>query len=69
MNLVEAVGKVLSFFALVLLFVVIFTYPVMLLWNGCLVPAVSGVHTITWLQALGLLILASFFKGSVSARK
>ena len=35
--------------------------PIMLLWNGCLVPAVDGVHEITVLQALGLSVLASFF--------
>ena len=34
--------------------------PVMWLWNGCLVPASSGIHEIGWLQAWGLTILCSF---------
>jgi hypothetical protein len=29
----------------------------MMLWNGCLVPAVEGVQKIEWLQAWGLQIL------------
>ena len=32
-------------------------WPVMMLWNGCLVPAVEGVQKIEWLQAWGLQIL------------
>jgi len=27
------------------------SWPVMMLWNGCLVPAVDGIHKIEWLQA------------------
>ena len=30
---------------------------VMFLWNSCLVPAVTGVQPITWLQAFGLMAL------------
>lgn len=33
------------------------SYPAMLLWNGCLVPAVAGVSEVTWLQAWGLACL------------
>ena len=32
-------------------------WPVMELWNGCLVPAVDGVREIGWLQAGGLQFL------------
>lgn len=43
----------------------LFSLPVMLLWNGCLVGAVSGVNEITWLQAWGILILFGLlFKSS-----
>jgi putative flippase GtrA len=34
--------------------------PVWLLWNGCLVDAVTGVNEITWLQAWGISILCGF---------
>lgn len=40
------------------------SYPFMLLWNYCLVPAVSILSEVTWLQAYGILIATSFmFKG------
>ena len=43
----------------------LFSLPVMLLWNGCLVGAISGVNEITWLQAWGILILFGLlFKSS-----
>jgi hypothetical protein len=47
----------------------VFSLPVMLLWNGCLVPAITGVNEISWLQAWGLMILVNiFFKLSVSTK-
>ena len=48
---------------LVVLLSFILSYPVMLLWNGCLVDAVSVVKPITWLQAWGLTILVKLFSG------
>ena len=50
------VGFVVGFVVLSFLF----SWPVMALWNGCLVGAIDGVHQITWLQAWGLSILCSF---------
>jgi hypothetical protein len=45
------------------------SYPVMLLWNGCLVPAVDGVKEIGLLQAWGLMILFGIlFKTSASKK-
>ena len=42
-------------------------WPVMMLWNGCLVDAVTIVKPIGWLQAWGLTILCGFlFKSTVS---
>ncbi len=43
-------------------------WPVMMLWNGCLVPAVDGVKQIEWLQAWGLQFLVGIlFKYQVSS--
>ena len=43
--------------------------PVMLLWNGCLVDAVTVVKPIGWLQAWGITILTGFlFKTSVTTK-
>jgi hypothetical protein len=45
-------------------------WPVMELWNGCLVPAVDGVKQIGWLQAWGLQFLINMlFKVSISNKK
>ena len=63
-KIVVTLGVVLSF---VILLGLILSLPVMLLWNGCLVPAITGVNEIGWLQAWGLSILCGFlFKTSVS---
>lgn len=45
----------------------ILAWPTMMLWNGCLVPAVTGVHEIEWLQAWGINILfGMLFKSNIS---
>ena len=47
----------------------VFSFPVMLLWNGCLVPAITGINEISWLQAWGLIILVNIFlKLSISTK-
>ena len=46
------------------------SFPVYLLWNYCLVGAISGVNEVTWLQAWGLMILCGFlFKTTVERKK
>jgi hypothetical protein len=43
------------------------SWPVFMLWNGCLVGAVNGVNEVTWLQAWGInLLVGIMFKNSVS---
>jgi hypothetical protein len=47
----------------------ILAWPVMMLWNGCLVPAVEGVNQIGWLQAWGLQFLVNMlFKLSITKK-
>lgn len=53
--------KVMAGIGVIFIVGLLVSVPTMLLWNGCLVPAVDGVHEITVLQALGLSVLASFF--------
>lgn len=36
----------------------VFAYPVMLLWNHALVPAVNGVNPIGFWQAMGIILLS-----------
>lgn len=48
----------------------IVSYPFMLLWNYCLVPAITVLSEVTWLQAYGILIACAFmFKTSVSTKE
>jgi hypothetical protein len=43
------------------------SWPVYMLWNGCLVDAVTGLKEVTWMQAWGINILAGFlFKTTVT---
>lgn len=58
-------SAIVGFVGLLVLLSFLFSWPIWMLWNGCLVGAVDGVHQITWLQAWGLSILCSFlFKPS-----
>ena len=60
-------SAVVGFIVLFVLLSFILAWPVMALWNGCLVGAVDGVQQITWLQAWGLSILCSFlFKTTIT---
>lgn len=48
----------------------IFSWPVYMLWNYCLVGAIEGVKEVTWLQAWGLNVLAGlFFKTNIETKK
>ena len=45
------------------------SWPVYMLWNGCLVGAVAGVSEVTWLQAWGLnLLCGMLFKTTVNSK-
>ena len=58
-------SKIAFAVALVVFLGLLLSLPIWLLWNSCLVPAVDGVHEITWLQAWGLNILfTGLFKGA-----
>ena len=50
----------LSLIAALVLVSFLLSWPVWMLWNGCLVDAISGVRNITWLQAWGISILFGF---------
>lgn len=68
--MVQIAGLVLIAVVLVIVIGLLFSVPVMLLWNGCLVPAVTGLNEIGWLQAWGILVLCGLlFKTSTYTRK
>ena len=45
------------------------SWPVFMLWNGCLVGAVQGIQPVEWTQAWGITILCGFlFKSNNSSK-
>jgi hypothetical protein len=65
-----AVGAIVVSIAGILALSFLLSWPVYMLWNGCLVGAVAGASQITWLQAWGLTVLCGFlFKSNVSNTK
>jgi hypothetical protein len=54
------IGAVVFGIVGLLLLSLLLSWPVYMLWNGCLVDAVTGVKEVTWLQAWGLTVLCSF---------
>jgi len=47
----------------------VLSWPVMMLWNGCLVGAVDGVKEVTWLQAWGIQFLCGIlFKATLTKK-
>ena len=63
------VGTVVVSIAGILLLSFLLSWPVYMLWNGCLVDAVTGVKEVTWLQAWGITILCGFlFKTSINSK-
>jgi hypothetical protein len=64
------VGAVVLGLATLVLISFLLSWPVYMLWNGCLVGAVAGVGEVSWLQAWGLTILCGFlFKTTVSTKE
>ena len=62
------VGAVIVGLAGLMLFSFLLSWPVYMLWNGCLVDA-TGVEEVTWLQAWGLNILFGImFKSGLSSK-
>jgi hypothetical protein len=58
---------ILGFIAVLAALGLVLAWPVMMLWNYCLVGAVAGVSEIGWLQAWGLLLLFSILFKSVNS--
>jgi hypothetical protein len=69
-QITSAVGAFVIIIAGALFVSFLLAWPVMELWNGCLVPAVDGVKQIGWLQAWGLQFLINMlFKVSIVNKK
>ena len=69
-KVIVVVGTIVLGIASLLLLSFLLSWPVYMLWNGCLVGAVAGVSEVSWLQAWGLTVLCGFlFNSSVSNSK
>ena len=44
------------------------SWPVMMLWNGCVVGAIDGVHEVSWLQAWGINFLCGLLFNKASSK-
>jgi hypothetical protein len=63
------VGAVVVGIAGILLLSFLLSWPVYMLWNGCLVGAITGVNEVTWLQAWGISFLSGLlFKTRVDSK-
>lgn len=68
--IVPLVGTIVVGIATLLFLSFVLAWPVMMLWNGCLVGAVDGIKEIGWLQAWGLQFLFGLlFKTAVKVDK
>lgn len=66
---VSIIGLLSAAVGLVVFFGLLFSLPVMWLWNIALVPAIPGIKTISWLQAWGIMILSGFLFKNTTATK
>lgn len=65
----KVIGAVILGLVGLLLLSFLLSWPVYMLWNGCLVGAVVGVNEVSWMQAWGLTILCGFlFKTSTTTK-
>ena len=69
-KIVAIVGAVVVGIAGILLLSFLLSWPVYMLWNGCLADAVTGVNKVTWLQAWGIAVLSGLlFKTTINSKK
>ena len=63
------IGTIVATLALLVLLSFLLSWPVFMLWNGCLVGAVTGVNTIDWTTAWGISLLCGIlFKSNVTTK-
>lgn len=65
-KIITIVGAIVVGFAGLLLLSFLLSWPIYMLWNGCLVDAVTGVKEVTWLQAWGISVLFGLLFKSTS---
>jgi hypothetical protein len=66
-KLIVAVGAIVVALLGLVFLSFLLSWPVYMLWNGCLVDAITGVKEVTWLQAWGInFLFGILFRTTVS---
>ena len=66
-KIVVAVGAIVIGLVGLIFLSFLLSWPVYMLWNGCLVDAVEGVKEVTWLQAWGInFLFGILFRSTIS---
>ncbi len=69
MKALEILITVLGGIVLLVFLSFLLSWPVYMLWNGCLVGAIEGVKEVTWLQAWGInFLFGILFKTTVTTK-
>lgn len=55
----ENLGKAVAIVIAAIVITVVLAWPVQVLWNTSLVPAIDGIHPVSFWQALGINLLAA----------
>ena len=71
MNSISSIiGVIIVGLAIIVFVSFLLSWPVYMLWNGCLVDAVEGVKQVTWLQAWGInFLFGILFKSNVTSKE
>ena len=57
----EKVAGLIAALVAVVVISMVMAYPLMILWNKCLIPAVPGLQEVEWLQMWGITVLFKAF--------
>ena len=69
MNIFETFITIIGAIVFLVFLSFLLSWPVYMLWNGCLIGAVDGVHEVTWLQAWGInFLFGILFRTSVTKK-
>ena len=49
-------GEFFGVLLITIFFGLLVSYPLMLLWNNCLVPSIDFIQPVTWLQTFGIYV-------------
>jgi hypothetical protein len=59
MSKTDALIKIIALLITLILLSLLLSYPAMLLWNSCIVPAIPVLVPVSWLQMFGIQVLLS----------